>query len=90
MQALRQLVSLPARRPTPPWLPNLQAVGKGCGIWVVPIVGGISALKQERLLAKHPEASQPALCIAAPVLRVLCSLPACAACAAQLLVLSVA
>ena len=42
----------------PPASPSVpQAVGKTCGIWVVPIVGGISALKQERLLSKHPEVS---------------------------------
>lgn len=34
---------------------HLQAVGKHCGVWAVPIVGGISAQKQERLLKKHPE-----------------------------------
>jgi ATP-dependent RNA helicase DDX24/MAK5 len=34
---------------------HLQAVGKQCGVWVVPIVGGISAQKQERLLNKKPE-----------------------------------
>ena len=34
---------------------HLQAVGRQCGVWVVPIVGGISAQKQERLLSKCPE-----------------------------------
>ena len=34
---------------------HLQKVGKSCGIWVVPIVGGISPAKQERLLKKQPE-----------------------------------
>lgn len=26
-----------------------------CGVWVVPIVGGISPVKQERMLKKLPE-----------------------------------
>ncbi len=47
----------------PPPLPP-QAVGKGCGIWVVPIVGGISQLKQERLLSKHPEVGIADVCVA--------------------------
>lgn len=34
---------------------HLQRVGRVCGIWVVPIVGGISAQKQERLLSKRPQ-----------------------------------
>ena len=34
---------------------HLQAVAKSCGIWVVPIVGGIAAAKQERMLKAHPE-----------------------------------
>lgn len=36
---------------------HLQRVGKVCGIWAVPIVGGISPVKQERLLKKAPEVS---------------------------------
>ena len=34
---------------------HLQRIGKVCGVWVVPIVGGISPIKQERLLKKLPE-----------------------------------
>ena len=34
---------------------HLQAVAKSCSIWVVPIVGGIAAAKQERMLKAHPE-----------------------------------
>ena len=36
---------------------HLQRVGKVCGVWAVPIVGGISPIKQERLLKKLPEVS---------------------------------
>ena len=39
---------------------HLQRVGKVCGVWAVPIVGGISPLKQERLLKKLPEVSDGA------------------------------
>lgn len=46
--------------------PVLQAVGKACGVWVVPIVGGISALKQERLLCKSPEVRARPLSIPQP------------------------
>lgn len=34
---------------------HLQRVGKVCGVWVVPIVGGISPLKQQRFLKRLPE-----------------------------------
>ena len=34
---------------------HLQAIAKPAGVWVVPIVGGISTEKQERLLGKRPE-----------------------------------
>lgn len=34
---------------------HLQAVAKPCGVWVVPIVGGIAAAKQERLLRRRPQ-----------------------------------
>jgi ATP-dependent RNA helicase DDX24/MAK5 len=34
---------------------HLQEIGRPAGIWVAPIVGGISAQKQERLMAKRPE-----------------------------------
>ncbi len=34
---------------------HLQALAKGCGIWVVPVVGGLAAPKQERLLKRGPE-----------------------------------
>lgn len=44
---------------------HLQRVGKVCGIWAVPIVGGISPVKQERLLKKFPEVS----CLHPEVLR---------------------
>ncbi|PRW59446.1 DEAD-box ATP-dependent RNA helicase 13 isoform A [Chlorella sorokiniana] len=52
---LRALILAPTRELAMQVCEHLQAVGKPCGIWVVPIVGGISALKQERLLSKHPE-----------------------------------
>ena len=32
-----------------------------CGVWVVPIVGGISPVKQERMLKKLPEVA--AFCV---------------------------
>ena len=41
---------------------HLQRVGKVCGVWAVPIVGGISPIKQERLLKKLPEVSHPYYC----------------------------
>lgn len=34
---------------------HLQRIGKVCGVWAIPIVGGISPIKQERLLRKFPE-----------------------------------
>ena len=52
---------------------HLQKIGKACGIWVVPIVGGISMAKQERLLRKQPEVGEPACC----------AMPACVAGLAQ-------
>lgn len=52
---LRALVMAPTRELALQVCQHLQAVGKSVGIWAVPIVGGISPLKQERLLAKHPE-----------------------------------
>ncbi|KAL4459000.1 hypothetical protein ABPG75_013865 [Micractinium tetrahymenae] len=52
---LRALILAPTRELALQVCDHLQAVGKACGVWVVPIVGGISALKQERLLSKHPE-----------------------------------
>jgi hypothetical protein len=38
---------------------HLQAVGQACGVWVVPIVGGMSPLKQQRLLKKRPQVNHP-------------------------------
>ncbi|KAL4431591.1 hypothetical protein ABPG77_001433 [Micractinium sp. CCAP 211/92] len=52
---LRALILAPTRELALQVCEHLQAVGKACGVWVVPIVGGISALKQERLLCKSPE-----------------------------------
>ena len=40
---------------------HLQRVGKVCGVWVVPIVGGISPVKQERMLKKLPEVTAASL-----------------------------
>lgn len=42
---------------------HLQRVGKVCGVWAVPIVGGISPIKQERLLKKLPEVSHCYQCM---------------------------
>ena len=33
----------------------MQPIARPCGIWVVPIVGGIALAKQERLLRANPE-----------------------------------
>jgi superfamily II DNA/RNA helicase len=34
---------------------HMQAIAKPCGIWVVPIVGGIAIEKQQRYLRSKPE-----------------------------------
>lgn len=52
---LRALILAPTRELAMQVCTHLQAVGKNCGVWVVPIVGGISAQKQERLLGKKPQ-----------------------------------
>jgi len=52
---LRALILAPTRELAMQVCTHLQAVGKQCGVWVVPIVGGISAQKQERLLSKKPQ-----------------------------------
>ncbi len=52
---LRALVLAPTRELAMQVCTHLQAVGRHCGVWVVPIVGGISAQKQERLLKKKPQ-----------------------------------
>lgn len=52
---LRALVVAPTRELAMQVCEHLQAVGKHVGVWVVPLVGGISQLKQQRLLSKHPE-----------------------------------
>jgi ATP-dependent RNA helicase DDX24/MAK5 len=52
---LRALILAPTRELAMQVCTHLQAVGRHCGVWVVPIVGGISAQKQERLLSKKPQ-----------------------------------
>lgn len=34
---------------------HMQDFAKACGIWVVPIVGGIAPPKQQRLLVRRPQ-----------------------------------
>jgi ATP-dependent RNA helicase DDX24/MAK5 len=51
---LRALVLAPTRELALQVTDHLSAVGRPCGIWVVPIVGGLSHQKQERLLARAP------------------------------------
>jgi ATP-dependent RNA helicase DDX24/MAK5 len=52
---LRALILAPARELALQVSEHLEAVGRACGVWCVPIVGGISAQKQERMLSKRPE-----------------------------------
>eukprot|EP00887_Chlorella_sp_A99_P006649 scaffold3.g6649.t1 len=52
---LRALVLAPTRELALQVYDHLQAFGRATGVWVVPIVGGISQQKQERLLARRPE-----------------------------------
>ncbi|KAK9811744.1 hypothetical protein WJX72_009411 [[Myrmecia] bisecta] len=52
---LRALILAPTRELAMQVSSHLQAIGRECGIWVVPIVGGISQVKQERLLKRRPE-----------------------------------
>ncbi|GBF94480.1 DEAD-box ATP-dependent RNA helicase [Raphidocelis subcapitata] len=53
--ALRALVLAPTRELALQVCAHLQALGRVAGIGVAPIVGGIAAVKQERLLARRPE-----------------------------------
>ncbi|CAD7697637.1 unnamed protein product [Ostreobium quekettii] len=52
--ALKALILTPTRELALQVCKHLQAVAKICGIWVVPIVGGLARVKQERLLNKNP------------------------------------
>lgn len=54
-RSLRALVLAPTRELAMQVCSHLQVIAKQCGVWVVPIVGGISSEKQERLLSKRPE-----------------------------------
>lgn len=51
---LRALILAPTRELAMQVCEHLQAFGRACGIWVVPLVGGISMQKQERLLKRQP------------------------------------
>lgn len=51
---LRALILVPTRELALQVSEHMNAIAKPCGIWIAPIVGGISALKQERLLSKKP------------------------------------
>lgn len=53
--ALRALVLAPTRELAMQVCEHMRAIAKPNGVWVVPIVGGISPQKQERLLRKRPE-----------------------------------
>jgi ATP-dependent RNA helicase DDX24/MAK5 len=51
---LRAVIMVPTRELALQVTEHMNAIAKPCGIWIAPIVGGISALKQERLLSKKP------------------------------------
>jgi len=51
---LRAVILVPTRELALQVTEHMNAIAKPCGIWIAPIVGGISALKQERLLSKKP------------------------------------
>ncbi|CAL8469133.1 g8674 [Coccomyxa elongata] len=59
--ALRALILAPTRELAMQVSEHLQAVAKPLGVWVAPIVGGISPPKQARLLGR-----QPAIVVATP------------------------
>ena len=52
---LRALILAPTRELALQVSAHLQPFGRACGVWVVPIVGGISLQKQVRLLGKAPQ-----------------------------------
>lgn len=52
---LRALILAPTRELAMQVSDHISTIARGLDIWVVPIVGGISAAKQERLLGKKPE-----------------------------------
>lgn len=52
---LRALILAPTRELALQVCTHLQTLGKPCGVLVVPIVGGIAHVKQERLLSKRPQ-----------------------------------
>jgi len=51
---IRALILAPTRELAMQVCKHLKAIGDVCGIGVVPIVGGLAATKQERLLRHHP------------------------------------
>lgn len=54
-KSLKALILTPTRELAMQVCSHMQAIGKFCGVWVIPIVGGISTEKQERLLKKRPQ-----------------------------------
>eukprot|EP00884_Botryococcus_braunii_P003437 jgi/Botrbrau1/13094/Bobra.0187s0053.1 len=54
-RSVRALILTPTRELALQVCNHLQALAKGCGIWVQPLVGGLAVPKQERLLRKGPE-----------------------------------
>lgn len=54
-KVLRALILAPTRELAMQVCSHMQVIGKYCGVWVIPIVGGISTEKQERLLKKRPQ-----------------------------------
>lgn len=51
---LRALVVAPTRELAMQVCTHLEALGRPCGVWVVPIVGGLAPAKQARLLGRRP------------------------------------
>lgn len=53
--SLKALILAPTRELALQVKDHLEPFARSCNVWIVPIVGGLSSLKQERLLNKHPE-----------------------------------
>ena len=60
--ALHALIMVPTRELCMQVYKHLDPIARGIGVRIVPIVGGISHQKQERLITKHP----PAIIVATP------------------------
>lgn len=53
-EKMRALILAPTRELALQVTEHLSSIARPCRIWVIPIVGGISAQKQERLLSRKP------------------------------------